>query len=145
MTEARAGGAAAKQAVIALNAEIERFDEVLAGLQRGDPARPLSLPRGEAVRERLATVASTWWQTLRPPAAAFSEADPSRRAELQAGFDRELEGAVAGINELVLAMERSYTESSALLRQVQGGLILLALVATAFLLRVLLKWVIRPI
>jgi two-component system nitrate/nitrite sensor histidine kinase NarX len=130
---------------IPLAAEIDGFERVLADLQRGDPARPLALPRGDEVRQQLDVVAATWRQTLRPPAVAFGNATDPQRAELLAAFEHELAPSVARINELVLAMERSYTENSALLRRVQMGLVVLSILGTVILLQVLLGWVFGPL
>lgn len=55
----------------------------------------------------------------------------AERENVADGFDSELEPFVSNINELVLAMERSYADDTNLLRSVQAALVLLAILGTA--------------
>ena len=129
----------------ALADELERFDRVLRDLQQGDPARPLSPPRNNEVQQRLREVEQAWLLSLRPLVVSYLASDLTRRAVTVDRFDGELEGFVSRINELVLAMERSYAHDTNLLRSVQAALVLLAIIGTAILIRFFVRLVIQPV
>lgn len=137
--------AQAAPGVPALGEELERFDKVLRDLQLGDPARPLSPPRNEDVQQHLAAVDEAWQARVRPLVVDYLAASGDGRAAVLERFDGELEGFVSGINELVLAMERSYAYDTNLLRTVQAGLVLLAILGTVILIRFFVHLVIRPV
>lgn len=128
-----------------LSAEVERFNKVLRDLQLGDPARPLSEPRNPEVQQLLAQVDQAWLSVLRPIVEQYLAGDLSGRHAALHRFDIEVEPFVSRINELVLAMERSYARDTNLLRTVQGLLVLLAVLGTAILIRFFIRLVIRPV
>lgn len=129
----------------ALGAEVERFNKVLSDLQGGDAARPLSSPRNAEVEQRLLEVEQEWMRTLRPLVEQYLAGNPDQRAAALDRLESELEPFVSRINELVLAMERSYTQETNLLRTVQGLLVVLAMIGTFVLIRFLFALVIRPV
>jgi two-component system nitrate/nitrite sensor histidine kinase NarX len=118
-----------------LGEEMGRFDKVLRDLQLGDPARPLSSPRNEDVQHQLHEVRVAWQGKVQPLVARYLAGDAAERERALDRFDAELEPFVSSINELVLAMERSYTYDTNLLRTVQAALVLLAVLGTAILIR----------
>ena len=128
-----------------LSEELERFEKVLRDLQQGDPARPLSPPRNREVQDRLTEVDQVWQATVRPLVASYLTSDHAERERITERFDKELEGFVSRINELVLAMERSYAYDTNLLRSVQAALVLLAILGTVALIRYFDRLVIRPV
>ena len=109
-----------------LQRELERFDRVLRDLRQGDPARPMAPPRDSEVQQKLLAVEGAWLETMRPLVTDFLGKVPEERAAVLDRFDLELEDFVGGINDLVLAMEHSYTENTRLLRTVQAALVLMA-------------------
>ena len=129
----------------ALQEEIERFDKVLLDLKQGDPERPMSPPRNDEVEQSLAAVEQAWVEALRPLAVAYGAADTPGRMLALDRFDNQLESVVALINDLVLVMERSYTQDTNLLRTVQVALVLLAIVGTGLLIRFFSVLVIGPV
>jgi len=129
----------------ALFAEVQLFNKVLRDLRQGDPARPLSPPRNGEVQRLLAEADRAWQADLRPLIKTYLEGGRVERESAQDRFDKELEPFVGRINELVLAMERSYAKDTNFLRTVQGLLVLLALVGTAILIRFFVHLVIRPV
>jgi len=129
----------------ALQAELNLFDKVLLDLQQGDPARPLSEPRNGEVQQLLSAVDGDWRNSLRPLAQRYLAVAAAERETALDRFDSELEPFVGKINELVLAMERSYARDTNLLRTVQGLLVVLALIGTAILIRFFIRLVIRPV
>ncbi len=128
-----------------LQAEFERFEQVLGNLRQGDPARPMAPPRDADVEQKLLGVENSWRETVRPLVVEFLAALPERRAAVLDRFDSELEGFVADINDLVLAMEHSYAANTNLLRSVQAALVFLAVLGTAFLTWFFMVQVIRPV
>jgi len=129
----------------ALQVELDLFDKVLLDLQQGDPARPLSAPRNGEVQQLLSTVEGEWRHSLRPLAQRYLAVGAAEQEATLDGFDAELEPFVGKINELVMAMERSYARDTNLLRTVQGLLVVLALIGTAILIRFFIRLVIRPV
>lgn len=125
--------------------ELEHFETVLRDLQLGDPARPLSSPRNGDVQNQLSEVQKAWRGTVRPLVTAYLAGDLLQRAAVLDLFDSELESFVHRINQLVLVMERSYSDDTNLLRYVQGALVLLALLGTVILVRFFIQLVIRPV
>ena len=129
----------------ALSAELERFEKVLQDLQLGDPQRPLSPPRNGEVQNQLSEVQKTWRGMLRPLVLAYLSGNFAEREAVLDHFDSELEPFVNSINQLVLAMEQSYTSDTNLLRTVQAVLVLLAIFGTVILIRFFIRLVIRPV
>lgn len=129
----------------ALGDELERFEKVLRDLQQGDPVRPLSQPRNREVQARLSEVGQVWQATVRPLVVSYLTSDHAERERITDRFDLELDGFVSGINELVLAMERSYAYDTNLLRSVQAALVLFAILGTVLLIRYFDRLVIRPV
>jgi two-component system nitrate/nitrite sensor histidine kinase NarX len=138
--------AAGGESGAALREEMQRFDRVLLDLKKGDPLRPMSPPRNRQVEVQLRAVEQAWSDTLRPLVEAYLAASqPSGRQERLRGFDRQLEGFVGRINDLVLVMERSYANDTNLLRTVQVALVIFAVIGTALLIRFFSDLVIRPV
>jgi len=128
-----------------LGDEQNQFDKVLRDLQQGDPARPLSPPRNTEVNQRLRDVEKIWLEAVRPLVSGYLAGVRSERENFLDRFDGELEPFVSTINELVLAMERSYAYDTNLLRFVQGALVVLAIFGTVILIRYFSRLVIRPV
>ena len=108
---------------VRLQAELERFDQVLLDLRQGDPSRPMAPPRDGEVQKKLLAVEGSWREAIRPMVVAFLSQPPERRAVGLEQFDSQLEGFVGSINDLVLAMEQSYAANTNLLRSVQAALV----------------------
>ena len=140
--EAKAPDASVSQA---LSDELARFDKVLHDLQQGDPDRPLSPPRNAEVQERLQSIEKLWRETVRPLVASYLAGVRTERESALDRFDPELEPFVGKINELVLAMERTYAFDTNLLRTVQAALVALAIIGTIVLIRYFSRLVIRPV
>ena len=130
---------------VVLKAELDQFDKVLRDLQLGDPMRPLSPPRNGEVQDQLNVVGQAWGGRVRPLVVRYLADQPQQREATVDLFDNEIEGFVSSINELVLAMERSYTHDTNLLRTVQAALIFLAIFGTGILIRFFIRLVITPV
>lgn len=130
----------------ALREEIALFDKLLADIGQGDPARPLAPPRSAEVKRRLDALRNDWQRRMLPliqDYLAGEGAEPRRAALLR--YRAEVEGFVAGINDLVLAMEQNYAYGTNLLRTYQLVLVLLAVCGTGLLIRFFFRLVIRPV
>lgn len=125
--------------------EVASFDRILADLKRGDPARPLSPPRSGEVLAELNVVERSWQDSVRPILVAYQSGGMAQRQSELAQFDLQLESFVSRINQLVGAMERSYTSDTNLLRTFQVVLVLLAVFGTGILIRFFVGLVIKPV
>lgn len=130
-----------------LRREIDDFEFVLADLERGDPLRPLSLPSDVLIRAELNGIEKTWHEGIRPMLLSFLEQKPSALSwwELKNGYSEQVSEVVKSVNLLVSSMERSYSFNTNLLRSFQIGLVLLAAIGTAILIRFFFIHVIRPL
>jgi two-component system nitrate/nitrite sensor histidine kinase NarX len=129
----------------ALSEELAQFDKVLRDLKQGDPDRPLSPSRNAEVQERLQSVDKVWRETVRPLVTGYLAGVRAEREIAVDHFDAELEPFVSKINELALAMERTYAFDTNFLRTVQAALVALAIIGTIILIRYFLRLVIRPV
>lgn len=125
--------------------EMAGFNEVLAGLRRGDPLRPLAPPRDNQVAGQLQVVEARWNERLLLLLETIRRGTPDEQAPAMARYDREVEPFVDEINRLVSAMERNYAFNTNLLRTLQVGLIVLAVIGTLILIRFFFVQVIRPV
>jgi two-component system, NarL family, nitrate/nitrite sensor histidine kinase NarX len=128
-----------------MRTEMRRFEEVLDVLERGDPARPLVLPRVPAIVSELAEVREQWTR-IKPliERAAVAEG-PTEAQSLMRELRGEVEALVARIDRLVRAVERDNAENLELLRYLQLGLIALALAGTVALIYLMFMLVVRPV
>ncbi|MBI4195712.1 MAG: type IV pili methyl-accepting chemotaxis transducer N-terminal domain-containing protein [Betaproteobacteria bacterium] len=130
----------------ALRDEMRRMEEVLAVLKRGDPARPLVLPRDDGIVAALNAVEKSWGAHIKPLIErALKEGDPARRRELARVLRADIENFVARIDEIVFAVELNNARNIALLRYMQLGLIALAIAGTVALIYLMFLLVVRPV
>jgi two-component system nitrate/nitrite sensor histidine kinase NarX len=128
-----------------MRAEMRRFEEVLDVLERGDPARPLVLPREPAIVSELAAVRDQWVRAKpRIERTLSSGAAPESNA-LRRELRSEVEALVARIDRLVRAVERNNARNLELLRYLQFGLVALALAGTVALIYLMFMLVVRPV
>jgi len=124
-----------------VTSEMRRFEEVLAGMKSGDPARPLILPRDPEILADLEVVERHWAETVRPLVEKALTAHPDHLAALRA----EIELFVGHIDQVVRLVEANNSRNIALLRYMQFGLIALALVGTIALIYLMFLFVVRPV
>jgi two-component system nitrate/nitrite sensor histidine kinase NarX len=128
-----------------MHTEMTRLEEVLDLLQRGDPARPLVLPRDPVIAQELNAVRAQWLalkpQIVRVP---FESGSPQAVASLRT-LRTELEDLVARIDRLVRLVERNNARNLEVLRYLQFGLIALALAGTVALIYLMYMLVVRPV
>lgn len=116
---------------------VAQFDEVLATLRRGDPARPLSLPRSEAVEHGLAALDRDW------SALSAALVDAARGAP--APGRAAVEHFVDEVNSLVGAIEDDIAATTTVLRDAQLALVGLAIAGTVAIMYLSFLLVIRPL
>ncbi len=113
--------------------KIQHFDAVLANLERGDPRRPLFLPDTENVHHAMQVLKSEWNGHMRP---AMQQAAPDNAA---------LQQFVGTIDNLVSSVEKVNARYIQWLRFFQTGLIILVMLGAVVMVRLLYRWVIKPV
>jgi two-component system nitrate/nitrite sensor histidine kinase NarX len=130
----------------AITREIGDFEQTLRRLERGDPSRPLSLPKEAAVQTLVRELQHRWQHRVKPLVLQIMKArDVARKKALMAEYQPVLVEFVSNINRLVMMVERNNTHYTALLRSFQVGLVILALFGTAFLIYWFFPQVVRPV
>lgn len=129
-----------------IHEEIQGFEDTLAQIGRGDPTRPLFIPRDDDIPADIAYLAQLWALDIRPllERLAATPEPFTLRLHMNA-FDATVSTFVSGINGVVLKMEHSYARSTNILRSSQVVLIALAVIGTLALIRFFFVLVIRPV
>jgi len=129
-----------------INAKIAQFEKVLDDLDRGDPHRPLSLPKDEKVRAQMSKLHKDWQADIKPRIQLILETPQrSEQERLLAEFRRIVERYVDNVNDLVVMIEQSNTHATILLRFFQIGLVSLALIGTVVLMSLFSLMVVQPV
>ena len=129
-----------------MQAEMIRFDRVLADLEHGDPVRPMAPPRDAEVRQGIDSIQANWREAGRPILENYLHVGDGRsREQIAERYGQWVGGFVGDIDSLVSRMEHNYAFNTNLLRTVQIVLLALALVGTAILIRFFFVMVIRPL
>lgn len=125
---------------------IEEFETTLGRLEKGDPERPLFLPREARVQEQMRKLRDEWNRNIRPQAEKLltSDDDGERRA-LITGFDAAVQRYVPEVNELVLMVEQSNARHTNLMFLFQNALVGFSLLGTLLLIYLFHSLVIRPV
>lgn len=125
--------------------EMAAFEKTLADLEQGDPSRPLLLPKDEGVRRQMAGLRLEWQGHIRP---LLEGVLVSRDAETRRRLLREsrpaVENFVGMVNGLVLSVERDNAYKTSLLRSIQLGLVIMAMLGTVILIYLMYLLIIRP-
>ncbi|HXZ50347.1 MAG TPA: type IV pili methyl-accepting chemotaxis transducer N-terminal domain-containing protein [Usitatibacter sp.] len=121
-----------------IGTETRDFEKVLAGLRRGDPARPLFVPGTTPIREQFAVV-DREWASLEPELLAVA-------AGASAPVERpRVERFVGVVNELVARLEHDIARTTDLLRTIQLALVALAIAGATALIYLSFLFIIRPL
>jgi two-component system, NarL family, nitrate/nitrite sensor histidine kinase NarX len=113
------------------------FDQSLALLRNGDPARPLFVPRDARTQQAFAEVQREWLQ-LKALWSAQQAPQPVRSA-------REAEAFVARIDSFVSAIEHQLSRQTAILNAVQFAMVALTIVTAIVLLYTAYLFVFNPL
>jgi two-component system nitrate/nitrite sensor histidine kinase NarX len=120
-----------------VRASIVDFEAVFATLRRGDPARPLFLPRSEQVTSQLGALENEWRLLAAHLDRAASGGSPPARVEV--------ERFVSLVNALVATIEDDIADTTSVLRQAELALVGLAIAGTVALVYLSFLLVIRPL
>ena len=125
---------------------IRRFEEVLATIRRGDPARPLALPRDEEILQHVADIDREWQTRIKPAIRQVLEQDDVLREErMLRDLWAEMEHFIGRIDNAVSEVEHRNAHHTELLRYMQFGLVALALAGTIALIYLMFMLVVRPV
>lgn len=129
-----------------LFAEMRLLEDVLALLQRGDPARPMALPRDPDIHRNVQAIGERWRDYLEPRIkAVLSESSGTARSAMMLQLRPDMESFVAQIDQVVGAVERRNAYHTELLRYMQLGLVALAVAGTVTLIYLMFMLVVRPV
>ena len=129
---------------VLINSQIDTFDETLDNLVRGDPTRPMRLPKSTMVQEQFSNVAAIWTKELKPNIQRFLS-NSSAREDAFLAYQQALPAFVQQADQLVHLIENENAKDTAFLRGSQMGLIVLMLSGSVALIFLLYGWVIRPV
>ena len=122
------------------------FEKTLAGLERGDPARPLFLPKNEVVLGQMEKLHHEWNGHIKPLLeGVLKSGKQEERDRLLRDYRPAVERFVGMINDLVLGIEQDNARKTSQLRSIQLALVALAVVGTAVLTLMMFLLIIRPI
>ena len=123
--------------------EIVQFERTMASLRRGDPARPLFLPRDEEILATFARMERDWQELLRPMMQATL--NPAGRGATLDQLQQQATTFVDLVNHEVALIEHNNASKTLWLRSSQMALIAMALIGTVTLVYLLFLMVVRPV
>jgi two-component system nitrate/nitrite sensor histidine kinase NarX len=125
--------------------EMSAFEKTLTDLDQGDPSRPLLLPKDVGVRRQMANLRQEWQGHIRPLLeGVLNSHDAEVRQRLLKENRSAVENFVGMVNGLVLSVERDNAYKTSLLRSIQLGLVMLAMLGTMILIYLMYLLIIRP-
>jgi len=129
-----------------IEAKVAQFEKVLSDLERGDPQRPLSLPKDENVRAHMGKLRNAWQGDIKPKIIKILDtAQQSKQEAMMLEYRIAVENFVSSVNDLVAMIEHSNAHATMLLRSFQIGLVSLAFVGTILLMSLFSLMVVRPV
>lgn len=129
-----------------IEAKIVQFEKVLSDLDRGDPRRPLSLPKDKEVRAQMSKLHQVWQSEIKPRILRILDTPQQAKQEkMLAEYRSVVESFVGNVNDLVGMVENSNARATTLLRTFQIGLISLAFIGTVLLMNLFSLMVVRPV
>ncbi|WP_374424622.1 type IV pili methyl-accepting chemotaxis transducer N-terminal domain-containing protein [Chromobacterium sp.] len=128
----------------ALRRDMASYEQILQRLRRGDPARPLLVPREADIQQALAQVEEQWRAQLKPVLQDALTRPADNTAEA-ARFAERVALYVADINTFVSGMEAYNARNTDYLRLLQLLLASMAVVGTVALIYLMLLIVLRPL
>lgn len=129
-----------------LASEMKTFESVLVALRRGDPARPLFLPRDPDIAAEVDAVLAYWRRQIGPPIeAVLASPDAAAQRDQATALRPDIEQFVQRIDGLVRAIEHSNARHIVYLRYMQFGLLVLAVAGPVTLICLMFLLVVHPI
>ena len=129
-----------------IEAKIAQFEKVLSDLERGDPKRPLSLPKDDNVRTQMNKLRHDWQSDIKNRITQIlNTAQQSKQEAMLLEYRVAVENFVNSVNDLVVMVEKSNAHSTMLLRSLQIGLVGLAFIGTILMMNLFSLMVVRPL
>ena len=130
---------------VAVARQINTISATIAGLQRGDPQRPLELPATAAIHQDFDRLTTHWQYEMRPAALALLELTGTARQVALKKYLLETEDFVIEVHALVRQIERDGATRTFWLRASQLALLALALAGTAYMIYLTFHIIIAPL
>ena len=125
--------------------DLEDYDRILKGLEQGDTAMGLTAPTDEAVQRQLGVV-KPLWEAYRSDVRAVAEgSDEEMRRAAEAKVAKEVAPFVAEVNKLVAAYDAASQTKIETSKNIQIGVILLAIFVVGGALWLILAQILRPL
>jgi len=129
----------------AMQKDLEDYDRILKGLEQGDVAMGLTAPTDEAVQRQLGVV-KPLWEAYRSDVRAVAEgSDEEMRRAAEAKVAKEVAPFVAEVNKLVAAYDAASQTKIETSKNIQIGVILLAIFVVGGALWLILAQILRPL
>ena len=129
----------------AMQKDLEDYDHILKGLEQGDAAMGLTAPTDEAVQRQLGVV-KPLWEAYRSDVRAVAEgSDEKMRRAAEAKVAKEVAPCVAEVNKLVAAYDAASQTKIETSKNIQIGVILLAIFVVGGALWLILAQILRPL
>ena len=129
----------------AMQKDLEDYDRILKGLEQGDAAMGLTAPTDEAVQRQLGVV-KPLWESYRSDVRAVAEgSDEEMRRAAEAKVAKEVAPFVAEVNKLVAAYDAASQTKIEISKNIQLGVILLAIFVVGGALWLILTQILRPL
>ena len=129
----------------AMQKDLEDYDRILKGLEQGDAAMGLTAPTDEAVQRQLGVV-KPLWEAYRSDVRAVAEgSDEKMRRAAEAKVAQEVAPFVAEVNKLVAAYDAASQTKIETSKNIQIGVILLAIFVVGGALWLILAQILRPL
>ena len=140
-----ADGGDAQTLRTAMQKDLEDYDRILKGLEQGDAAMGLTAPTDEAVQRQLGVV-KPLWEAYRSDVRAVAEgSDEEMRRAAEAKVAKEVAPFVAEVNKLVAAYDAASQTKIETSKNIQIGVILLAIFVVGGALWLILAQILRPL
>ena len=125
--------------------DLEDYDHILKGLEQGDAAMGLTASTDEAVQRQLGVV-KPLWEAYRSDVRAVAEgSDEEMRRAAEAKVAKEVAPFVAEVNKLVAAYDAASQTKIETSKNIQIGVILLAIFVVGGALWLILAQILRPL
>lgn len=126
--------------------EMDAFENVMVTLRRGDPARPLFLPRHPEITDEVDAILMSWRREIGPQVeAVLANPDATVQRAQATALRLRIEQFVQRIDRLVRVVEQHNSSDIAFLRYTQFGLIALAIAGTVALIYLMFMLVVYPV
>ena len=129
----------------AMEKDLADYDRILTGLAQGDASMGLAVPTDEAVQRQLGIVKPLWEAYRTNVRAVAAGADEETRRAAEAKVAQEVAPFVAEVNKLVAAYDAASQTKIETSKNIQIGVILLAIFVVGGALWLIVTQILRPL